>query len=927
MWRFLVFGMAGATMHGHEYTGETTAAPSVAAVDHADIQAMNVTGVASDQLRPPAIPLILRSPYVHTWQMGDQLVGDWPRHWTGAVTPLCGIARIDGVPYVFAGSPSLGDDGPSLAAMTQTSLTITATRTTFSFTSGGVALSVEFLSCVDLADLHRQSVPASYLLVRATSVDGASHRVGVYVDVSGEWAHGDPATPITWGKHDIAGPARMVALTMEPATPTVFGESHNRASWGNTVFAADDRAGLTWEIGEDVLVRRTAATSDGLANASDPGQPRPIEDRRPVLGVNQDLGTITPDTPSAEFVVCVGHVREPAIEYLNTELPPLWRSYWAAWPDMLSWFRADLETARRRAEELDRRIEREAGAAAGPKFAAVCALALRQAVAGTELVSRDGAPWAFLKELSSGDFISTVDVIYPAFPAYLYLSPEFLRALLEPVLDFSERAWTKPFAPHDLGRYPTANGQDYPADMPVEESADLLIMAAAVMARLDATASADFARPHYPILVRWADYLVQHGLDPSSQLSTDDFEGPIARNANLALKAVIAIGAMSRIADGLGHADDAARYLSTAQRYIRQWRELATDPSGRHTMVAYDQPGSWSLKYNAWADVHLGLGLVGDAVAAQEAAWYQAQANAFGVPLNYRKDYGPTYTKSDWEMWCAAWLADHVPVRDMLVESVHHFAHTTPDRSPLTDWYDSVTGRLTGFCGRPVVGGFFAPLVPSVRPPGPLAWWSFAEGGGTVAGDAMGDGHVGVIEGAVAWTAGPTGGAVTLAGGMVTTARPVVHTDGGFTVCAWVRLVTTEGSATAVSQDGDRVSGFFLQYAKAEDRWAFTMVSADTDDPAPVRALSALRPSVGEWTHLVGLHDAANQQLRIYVDGAVAGTVAFASRWHAAGGVRVGAGKWNGLRCGSWPGAVGDVRLYQETLTSQQIRDLAREGR
>jgi hypothetical protein len=284
-------------MHGHEYTGESTAAPSVAAVDHASMQAMTVTGRASDQLRPPAIPLILRSPYVHTWQMGDQLVGDWPRHWTGAVTPLCGIARIDGVPYVFAGSPSVGDDGPSLAAMTQTGLTITATSTTFSFTSGGVALSVEFLSCVDLADLRRQSVPASYLLVRATSVDGAGHRVGVYVDVSGEWAHGDPATPITWGKHDVAGPARMVALTMEPATPTVFGESHNRASWGNTVLAADDRAGLTWEIGEDVLVRRTAATSDGLANAVDPAQPRPIEDRRPVLGVNQNQRSST-STPS-----------------------------------------------------------------------------------------------------------------------------------------------------------------------------------------------------------------------------------------------------------------------------------------------------------------------------------------------------------------------------------------------------------------------------------------------------------------------------------------------------------------------------------------------------------------------------------------------------------------------------------------------------
>lgn len=95
---------------------------------------------------------------------------------------------------------------------------------------------------------------------------------------------------------------------------------------------------------------------------------------------------------------------------------------------------------------------------------------MRQAVAGTELVDRGGAPWTFLKEISSNGNMSTVDVIYPAFPAYLYLSPSYLRLLLEPVLDCAEHGilldprndytkgdweiWTAAW----LSRYPARNG-------------------------------------------------------------------------------------------------------------------------------------------------------------------------------------------------------------------------------------------------------------------------------------------------------------------------------------------------------------------------------------------------------------------------------------------------------------------------------------
>ena len=59
----------------------------------------------------------------------------------------------------------------------------------------------------------------------------------------------------------------------------------------------------------------------------------------------------------------------------------------------------------------------------------------------------DGQPWAFLKEISSDGNVSTVDVVYPASPAWVYADPAYLGLLLEPLLGYAETGgWPKAFA-------------------------------------------------------------------------------------------------------------------------------------------------------------------------------------------------------------------------------------------------------------------------------------------------------------------------------------------------------------------------------------------------------------------------------------------------------------------------------------------------
>jgi len=228
-------------------------------------------------IRPPATPLIVRSPYLSTWQPADNLPGAWASFWTGHVTALCGLARIDGVAYVFAGSPAL-PSGPALTPMTQVSLQVTGTRSTYVLTGGGVNLTVTFFSPVDPANLQRQCVPFGYVTIQATAVDGRAHAVDLHFDTSAEWVHGDTSTPVTWTQQQSGG---YTLLSCTPANPGVLQENGDQASWGRLVLAAPT-SGTSWQIGQDTFVR-AASAGQGGAEQHQRHRPAP-RDQRPLAG-------------------------------------------------------------------------------------------------------------------------------------------------------------------------------------------------------------------------------------------------------------------------------------------------------------------------------------------------------------------------------------------------------------------------------------------------------------------------------------------------------------------------------------------------------------------------------------------------------------------------------------------------------------------
>ncbi|MGI5499138.1 LamG-like jellyroll fold domain-containing protein [Lentzea sp. CA-135723] len=208
---------------------------------------------------------------------------------------------------------------------------------------------------------------------------------------------------------------------------------------------------------------------------------------------------------------------------------------------------------------------------------------------------------------------------------------------------------------------------------------------------------------------------------------------------------------------------------------------------------------------------------------------------------------------------------------------------------------------------------------------GPLAQWSLD--GNAKDSASLGDRH-GTLTGGASYTAsGAVGSAVQLNDptGAVTAAN-TVRTDQSFTVSAWVRQDRAPALDTfesAVSQDGQVRSGFFLGYRRAADgggRWEFVLPTTDGENPGYDTVNSASAPQLGQWTHLVGVYNVQTAQIQLFVNGELRATAARTGTFNAAGQLVIGRGKAGGGPAHGWSGSVDEVKVHDRVLTQAEVR-------
>jgi len=678
------------------------------------------TAVVSSQaeetspFRPPAVPLVTHDPYFSIWSTADRLTDDWPRHWTGKIHALSALVRIDGAVYRLMGT------GPeNVPAAAQTGLSVTPTKTTYIFKQAGLDLALEFLTPQIATDLDLLGRPVTYVAFTARSADGRPHAVSAYFDASSEIAVDETSQKVVWSRLRLEGIEALAIGSQDQRVLDKIGDDR-RIDWGYLYLAVPNQPGGVTRLAPAEACRKAFVREGWLPSRDDSRMPRPVRDGYPVAAASFDLGSVGP--AEATRWLMLAYDDQFSIEYFYRKLRPYWRRNGADAAALLELAAKDYPALRERCAEFDADLTADMVKAGGEKYARLAVLSYRQSLAAHKLAADiDGTPLFFPKENFSNGCISTVDVIYPEAPMYLLMNPALMRGLIIPVLEYARGTeWKFPFAPHDVGTYPKANGQVYGGgaateedQMPVEESGNMLLIVAGLV---QAEGRTDFALEYWPLLERWANYLKDKGFDPENQLCTDDFAGHLAHNANLSVKAILGLRAFADLCERTGKKKEAELYKKAAADYVRAWVKQADD--GDHYRLAFDKPGTWSQKYNLVWDKLLGYKLFPPEVAQKELAYYLPLQKIYGLPLDNRREY----TKLDWILWTAT-IADSPATFAAFLDPVYRWMNETTDRIPLTDWYWTHTGKKAGFQARPVVGGV---LVKMLADPALRAKWAAA---------------------------------------------------------------------------------------------------------------------------------------------------------------------------------------------------------
>ncbi|TFY82660.1 hypothetical protein EWM64_g1355 [Hericium alpestre] len=366
-------------------------------------------------------------------------------------------------------------------------------------------------------------------------------------------------------------------------------------------------------------------------------------------------------------------------------------------------FLSDFSNARQRAETLDDRIL-HAAAGVSPDYQDLVSLAVRQVYGATELTVAMGTDgkWntsdvmMFMKNIGGTTArqarlpalrrVNPVEILYAAWPMFMYLDPALGPPLLEPLLRFQDSpAWPNPYAAQDAGQqYPAVKPTTGMHNQRIEQTSNMIIM---VYAHMATTGDSSLVARYYNLLKSWADFLVQNSMD----ISGDSFQDTLFAFVMVFPKVV-----------------DEHDFQANATALTTSWKSTALTDKNR-ILGSFGNNGSWTLGYNVFADAWLKTGIVDQDV-------FQAQNDLFtslllpgqktyqyGLPIDSQ---GPLNGAAS----STSSISDNT-TRNTMISLLRAYASYNGTNAVFADIYDSETGQASSGQASPAQGAMFAPLV------------------------------------------------------------------------------------------------------------------------------------------------------------------------------------------------------------------------
>lgn len=151
-----------------------------------------------------------------------------------------------------------------------------------------------------------------------------------------EWVAGDHSSVAQW---DYGTTSDGIAYhKVYRQTQLLFSETNQQADWGYWYWSTQSVSGLTYQSGQDVVVRGAFMSNGTLPNTQDTNY-RPIDDDYPVFGYAVNLGSVVGPVST---LYTLGLTQEEAIQFDGeTGIVPvtsLWTSYFSNELDAVSTF-------------------------------------------------------------------------------------------------------------------------------------------------------------------------------------------------------------------------------------------------------------------------------------------------------------------------------------------------------------------------------------------------------------------------------------------------------------------------------------------------------------------------------------------------------------------------------------------------------------